>query len=72
LIRSKFMSNAIVLLHEQDNIDSGIYKLVLFINNKTIIDGRASAYVCENYVCKQPVNKIDDFDKMLSDITRVK
>jgi uncharacterized protein YyaL (SSP411 family) len=72
LVRSKFLPNAVVLLHEQDNAGSGIYKIVPFIKNQVVIKGKATAYVCENYVCKRPVNKINDLDKMLSDISSVK
>ncbi|MFC1739188.1 thioredoxin domain-containing protein [Planctomycetota bacterium] len=72
LIRRKFLPNAIVLLHEQDNAGSNIYKIVPFIRNQVAIDGKATAYVCENYICNRPVNRTDDLDKMLSDIIRVK
>jgi uncharacterized protein YyaL (SSP411 family) len=72
LLRSKFLPNAVVLLHEQDNGDSNIYKITPFIKNQVAIDGKATAYVCENYVCNRPVNRINDLDEMLSDISRVK
>ncbi len=72
LIRNKFLPNAVVLFHEQDNTDSDIYRTIPFIKNQAAIDGKATAYVCENYVCNQPVNKIDDLDKILSDISSVK
>jgi len=72
LLRGKFLPNAVVLLHEQNNAGSGIYRIVPFIKNQVVIDGKATAYVCENYVCKQPVNKINDLAKMLSDISSVK
>ena len=42
-----------------------------FIKNQIAIDGKATAYVCENYVCNQPVSKIADLDKMLSKISQV-
>jgi len=72
LLRSKFLPNAVVLLHEQDSGGSDIYKIAPFIKNQAVIDGRATAYVCENYICKRPVNRIGDLNKMLSEISRVK
>jgi uncharacterized protein YyaL (SSP411 family) len=66
LLRSKFLPNAVVLLHEQDNAGSDIYKILPFIKNQVVIDGKATAYVCEGYLCKRPVNRIDDLDKILS------
>lgn len=65
LIRSKFLPNSIVLFHEGDRADSTIYEIVPFIKNQTGINGRATAYVCRNYVCKQPVNDIDALDELL-------
>jgi uncharacterized protein YyaL (SSP411 family) len=72
LIRSKFLPNAVLLLHPQENAESGIDKTIPFIQNLTAIEGKATAYVCENYACNQPANKLDDLDKLLSGISRTK
>jgi len=72
LIRRKFLPNAIILLHQQEKTDSAIDKTIPFIKNLTAIEGKATAYVCENYACNRPVNNIADLDKMLSDINRTK
>jgi uncharacterized protein YyaL (SSP411 family) len=72
LIRSKFLPNAVILLHQQEKADSAIDKTIPLIKNLTAIEDKATAYVCENFACNQPVNNIDDFDKMLSDINRTK
>ena len=34
-------------------------------NMTQIVDGKATAYVCKNFVCSQPVNEVDDLRKML-------
>jgi uncharacterized protein YyaL (SSP411 family) len=72
LIRSKFLPNAVLIFHQQDNADSDIDKTIPFIKNLTAIEGKATAYVCENYACNRPVNNIDDLDKLLPDISRIK
>jgi hypothetical protein len=66
LIHSKFLPNTVVLLHEPDNADSALYDIVPFIKNQTAIEGKATAYVCENYVCKEPVNNIVEFEKLIA------
>jgi uncharacterized protein YyaL (SSP411 family) len=66
LIHSTFLPNAVVLLHEPDNADSALYDTVPFIKNKTTIEGKATAYVCENYACKEPVNVIAEFEKLIA------
>ncbi len=71
LVHSKFLPNSVILFNKQDNVDSDIYRTIPFIKNQAAIDGKATSYVCENYVCSQPVNNIDDLDKILSDISRV-
>ena len=72
LVRGKFLPNAVVLLHEQNEAGSAISRIAPFIKNQTAIGGKTTAYVCENYVCKKPVNKIEELDKLLSDISWVK
>jgi len=66
LIRSKFLPNAVVLLHEPDKADSTLYNTVPFIKNQTPIEGKATAYICENYVCKKPVNNIGEFENLIA------
>ncbi len=72
LVRSKFLPNAVLLLHQQENTDSSIDKTMPFVKNLTAIEGKATAYVCENYACNRPVNTIDGLEKLLSDISRAK
>jgi len=67
LIHDKFLPNAVVLLHEPDKADSNLYNTVPFIKNHTAIDGKATAYVCENYVCKKPVNNINEFENLIAE-----
>ncbi|MHC4632080.1 MAG: thioredoxin domain-containing protein [Planctomycetota bacterium] len=70
LVYDRFLPNAVVLFHDHGEAGSAIEKIVPFIKSQTSIDGKATAYVCENYVCKKPINEIDDLDKMLSDISQ--
>ena len=66
LIHSSFLPNTVVLLHEPDKADSALYNTVPFIKNQTAIDGKATAYLCENYVCKKPVNNISEFENIIA------
>ncbi len=59
-------------LHEQGEKGTAIEQIVPFIKNQTVIEGKATAYVCENYVCNQPVNNIEDFEKIISSTSRKK
>ncbi|MHC4190146.1 MAG: hypothetical protein ACYSUB_10810, partial [Planctomycetota bacterium] len=70
LVYDRFLPNAVVLFHDHGEAGSAIEQIVPFIKSQTSIDGKATTYVCENYVCKKPINEIDDLDKMLSDISQ--
>jgi uncharacterized protein YyaL (SSP411 family) len=67
LVRGKFLPNAVVLFHQQGQAAGDIEKAAPFLKGQVAIDGRATAYVCENYVCNQPVSKIEDLEILLSD-----
>ena len=68
LARSRFMPNAVVLLHDQDKADSSFYEVVPFIKEQTALEGRATAYVCRNYACSKPVNSLGELESMLAAI----
>ena len=67
-IGSKFLPNAVVLLHDPDKANSSLYEVVPFLKNQTAIEGIATAYVCENYACKKPVNSIAELETLLAAI----
>ena len=71
-LRGKFLPNTVVLLNEEGDAGSEVYNIAPFIKNQGSIDGKATAYICENYICRQPVNKIEEFEEVLCDIQRVK
>jgi len=66
LVRNKFLPNAVVLLHDKDQDE--IEKIIPFIKNQNMTDNKATAFVCENYICNQPVNDINKLKEMLNRI----
>ena len=72
LVRGRFLPNAVVLLHDHGQAGSPIEQIVPCVKSQTPIDGETTAYVCENHACKQPVNRIDDLNRMLSVISQAK
>ncbi|MHC4396379.1 MAG: thioredoxin domain-containing protein [Planctomycetota bacterium] len=65
LIRSKFLPNTVVLLHEQG---TAIEQIIPFVKNQIAIDSKATVYVCENYVCNRPVNNVKELKKLLESL----
>ncbi|MDZ7715942.1 MAG: thioredoxin domain-containing protein [Balneolaceae bacterium] len=59
-----FSPNKVVVLNDPD--DSEINKLAPYTKNQAMKNGKATAYVCENYSCKAPTN---DPKIMLKELT---
>jgi len=66
LIGGKFLPNAVVLLHDSEEADSALYEVVPFLKDQTAIEGKATAYVCENYACKKPVGSVGELENLLA------
>jgi hypothetical protein len=69
LVYSKYLPNAVILLHPNEKRDNFIEETVPFVSNLTAVEGKATAYLCEDYTCKQPVSDTDDLEKLLCDIS---
>ncbi|MBI3785117.1 MAG: thioredoxin domain-containing protein [Deltaproteobacteria bacterium] len=54
---SLYAPRAVVALHDAD--DKKIEQLVPFLRQQNMVGGRATAYVCENYVCKLPTSEVE-------------
>ncbi|MFH1717178.1 MAG: thioredoxin domain-containing protein [Planctomycetota bacterium] len=67
-VRGKFLPRAAVLLHDQNETGSVIYEIVPFVKNQTAVGSRATAYVCQNYVCNKPVNSAGELEDLLASI----
>lgn len=62
LVGSKFLPRAVVLLHGEDK---AIEDVAGFIGLQVMVDGKGTAYVCENYTCKEPVTDIISLQRLL-------
>ena len=38
------------------------------LENRPLLNGAPTAYVCEGFVCKQPVNEVDQFKRLLDEM----
>ncbi|BCJ86807.1 thioredoxin domain-containing protein [Effusibacillus dendaii] len=63
-IRKTFLPNAIVVLNPIDK-ETEITKRFPFAEGKTAREGKATAYVCQNYACQAPVTKVEDLAGLL-------
>jgi len=54
-IQSRFIPNKVVILHSGN---SGIQEVAALVEGKTMVGGKPTAYICENFTCKMPINEI--------------
>ncbi|MEP7212705.1 MAG: thioredoxin domain-containing protein [Acidobacteriota bacterium] len=58
---SEYIPNKVVAIGGPDAAD------IPLLEGRTAIDGKAAAYVCENFVCSRPVTSADELRDQLSD-----
>lgn len=63
LINEKYMPFTVVLLNDEK---SDIEQLNSFAKGQEAIDGKTTAYICENHTCQKPVTDIESFKAMLN------
>lgn len=62
-VYQSYLPNKVVLVSSPE--DNEASKLFPLLENRLMIDGKATAYVCENFTCKEPVVKVDELIKQL-------
>jgi uncharacterized protein YyaL (SSP411 family) len=63
---SRFIPNKVVILRPSlDDEAKPIIALVPFVENQKNLNGKTTAYVCENYNCKFPTTDIKKFEQLL-------
>lgn len=64
-VQSLFLPHKVLIL-DDGRQDSFLYKKLQVLSSLEMKDGKATAYVCENYTCSLPVNTVDELKQMLS------
>ena len=63
--RRRFLPGKVVILHPEK--DKSIEEIIGFVKEQKAIDGKATAYICENYACKAPANDINKIIQLLEE-----
>ena len=61
-----YLPTATVLLADQGEGQQYLAEKLEAIREMKMIDGKATAYVCENFTCQAPVTDARDLRKLLS------
>ena len=65
-IHSRLIPNRVIAFLDPESVDSEtLIKKISLLANREIIDGKATAYVCENFTCQLPVTSPEELIKQL-------
>ena len=64
-VRSRFLPHTIVLLADSEDTRSKLQPIFPAIAEMLEIDGKATAYVCQGYVCRLPTNEVSKFVELI-------
>ena len=64
-VRQLLCDIGVSVVEEAENGAEAISKLIPFVKAQQPVDGKPTAYVCENYSCKAPVTDLAAFVKLL-------
>jgi uncharacterized protein YyaL (SSP411 family) len=65
-LESVYLPNKVVLLKPEDKDSRDLIAIAPYIEHFTSIDGRATVYVCQNFVCDLPTTNVDQMMEMLT------
>ncbi|MCL7476517.1 MAG: thioredoxin domain-containing protein, partial [ANME-2 cluster archaeon] len=64
-LRHAFIPNKVVIFHPTDEDSPDITNIAGFVGNLKSIEGKATAFVCQNYACKLPTNNKEKMLELL-------
>lgn len=65
-IHARFIPNKILLLADGDEGQKMLAGFLEFIKDVKMVDGKATAYVCKNYVCQLPTSDVGTMVKIMA------
>ncbi|HHW22487.1 MAG TPA: hypothetical protein GXX26_06340 [Clostridiaceae bacterium] len=65
-INEEFRPFTVSILY--DPKDTVLYEIAPFIKSYSAINGKTTAYVCENHSCKAPVSDLKEFCSILNEV----
>ncbi|HEV2418557.1 MAG TPA: thioredoxin domain-containing protein [Terriglobia bacterium] len=69
-LRSIYLPRKVILLRPPGEAGEKIVQLAPYTREQTSIEGKATAYVCQNHSCRLPATDVDEMLKSVADIVR--
>jgi uncharacterized protein YyaL (SSP411 family) len=67
-IRHTYLPNSIVLMHTDEAGKKVLEQIAPYIKDQTPINGKAAAYICNNYVCGSPITSAAKLETELKNL----
>jgi len=64
-LHARFAPNRVVLLVDGDESRKALAGYLPVVADMTALDGKATAYVCEDYTCKLPTTDVEEFGQLI-------
>jgi uncharacterized protein YyaL (SSP411 family) len=64
-VRRRYLPNAATIVRPGGGDAEPVTQLIPFVRDQGPVDGRATAFVCRNYVCLLPVHTPEELMRML-------
>jgi hypothetical protein len=64
-LRQRFLPHKVVLLIDSEDARRHLSGWRAAVDSMTSMDGKATAYVCENFACRQPVSELSGLIRLL-------
>jgi len=64
-IRERFLPRAVVVLHPEGAPGAAIEALAPYVKIQRSVNGKSTAYVCENFICNLPTTNLNTFTDLL-------
>jgi len=66
-VYKRYLPNRVILLRDDDDLKT-VSAVAPFVENQTMIDKKPTVYLCQDHICKLPVNSLGKFQKQLDQL----
>ncbi len=61
----RFLPRTVLAVHQSGEAGAAVEALIPYVKTQRPLNGKATAYVCENYICSLPVTTVPQFESLL-------
>jgi hypothetical protein len=65
-VNTGFRPYKVVALYDPASGQARAAEIIPLLANRALVDGKTTAYVCENFVCRQPVTTAEELAGLLT------